>query len=348
MGDSNITNERLFSPTPPPIPNEKKLEKINENEIDQKAKEILLDPTNSGLKEVSLKFLKVIFFPVALVFYGLSKYASNNALGTKSQLKVNQIRRDNLIDKYGGQEVKFGFRGGPLLEGMYFSPKTISDLPQKTILLCLGSHASYEYYAEPFIKNLMEMGHPVFTFNYEGFGNSQGEPSEEGVYQSTEAAYQYLVKEKNCQDSDLTAWGYSLGSGAATELATKHPIDVVMDRGFSSMDRVAQEAAPVGLQTMAKLVFICTAHFNNLSKQKNVKGNVFIAQGNNDERMIKELHGDLLKREVDKLAKPKHHYVVVDAKHEDTRFTTPWYSQRAEKEMLQLFLRSTKPIPPPA
>lgn len=244
--------------------------------------------------------IKVIFFPLTLFAFlivrSFSSIASSNGLGTEQAKLINDSKRAKLISM-GGEEIKFGIKGQPVLEGMFFEadPKN----PQaKTILLCTGSHQSYENYAPAMVEALKSMGHNIMVFNYEGFGNSEGTRSEEGVYRSVEAAYQYLKQEKKCADDSIVAWGYSLGSGAVCDLASKHAVDIVIDRGFSSMSEVAYQSAPAGLKTVAKVIFIVGAHFDNLSKLSDNEGNIFIAQGKWDATMTKSNHGVYLQHAV--------------------------------------------------
>lgn len=241
--------------------------------------------------------IKVLFAPVTLlaylIFKSFSKIASSASLGIEAEVRhVDQENRSTLLD-LGGEEILFGFDEKPVLEGMFFQANP-STPNAKTILLCTGSHLSYEKYAIPMVEALLSMGHHVMIFNYEGFGNSEGARSEEAVYRSVEAAYQYLKQEKECPDENIVGWGYSLGSGAVSNLALKYHVDIVIDRGFSSMSEVAYQTAPRGLKTVAKIIFIVGAHFDNVSKLKKAQGNIFIAQGMQDTRMREEHHGKLL------------------------------------------------------
>lgn len=116
-------------------------------------------------------------------------------MGNEEQTRhVDQEMRSQLLD-LGGQEILFGFEKQAVLEGMFFQSDFLST-NTKTILLCTGSHLSYEKYAVPMVKALQSMGHQVMVFNYQGFGNSEGERPENNTYESVEAAYQYLKQEK--------------------------------------------------------------------------------------------------------------------------------------------------------
>ena len=237
--------------------------------------------------------IKRAAYPLTLAGKSLTAYALEQGLGSPEVTTVIEKTYREDLKAMGGNEVIFSMPGNPKLEGMFFEGNPLKKPNHKTILLCTGSHHSFEYYAVPMVQAFLDMGHRVMTFNYEGFGASEGEISEKNVYRSTEAAYQYLKEIKKCDDKSLIGWGYSLGSGAVTELATKHPINIVIDRGFSSMSTVAATEAPKLLKTAAKVLFITCAHFDNERKLQFVKGNIFIAQGDEDP-MTEELHGHRL------------------------------------------------------
>lgn len=306
-------------------------------------KTLVETPLSSSEKKLAnLKLgVKILFFPLSLLahlfFISCSRLAASNGLGSEEQTRnINHDNKKILLDS-GGQEIHFGFENKAVLEGMYFqaNPNTNpSHAHAKTILLCTGSHLSYENYAIPMVKTLKSLGHNVMIFNYEGFGNSEGAISEKGVYRSVEAAYQYLIQEKNCQDSDITAWGYSLGSGAVSALASKHKIDIVIDRGFSTMSEVAYHQAPNGLKNIARLIFYVGAHFDNTNKLKKVQGNILIAQGQYDTTMVKEKHGFVLQKAISDNTKAI--FKEVDSGHMHDRQV--WFSKGKDHDAVKQFL----------
>lgn len=278
--------------------------------------------------------IKILIAPITilayLIFKSISQFTSKKGLGTDVEAThVDEGKREQLLN-LGGQEISFGFKDEPVLEGMFFE----TSANAKTILLCTGSHFSYEKYAVPMIEAFKSMGCNVMLFNYEGFGNSKGERTEEGVYRSVEAAYQYLKQEKKLKDENIVAWGYSLGSGAVSELASKHKIDIAIDRGFSSMSEVAYQIVPNGQKTIARILFIIGTHFDNLSKLKKAKGNILIAQGINDNVMKEEFHGRYLKEAISN--NPKATYAEVDTGHHHK--DQVWFGAEKGKAIVQQFL----------
>lgn len=314
-----------------------KTAKILVNELAVK-KNFLLKSRSQKAWTIAKLSVKILFIPMTLLIYIIhrvfSKIAALNVLGNETGTKhINLKEREKLV-RLGGQKFFFGFHKKLLLEGMFF-PTSCSNAKTKTVLVCTGSHNSYEKSAVPMVSAFKSMGHHVMLFNYEGFGNSEGIASEKGIYRSVEAAYQYLKQEKRCRDENIVAWGYSLGSGAVTDLASKHKIDIVIDRGFSSMSEVVYQEAPRGLKTISRIISLIGAPFNNLKKLKRAKGAILIAQGIDDRMMTKERHGKLLQ---DAISNNRNAiFMEVNSRHHHTGKV--WFEKGEDRVRVEQFLR---------
>lgn len=308
--------------------------------LSSKDKEIRLEPPKKSWLETGFFLLRlneiIKVNPVGSALYWLvsrlfSKIVAYQGIGSNQASNVDQVKRAAL-KALGGVPVKFGFKGNPLIEGMLFE----QDPKAKTILLCTGSHRSFEEYAYPMVDNLKAMGYNVMVLNYEGFGNSEGSISEEGIYRSVEAGYQFLIQEKKIPPANVIGWGYSLGSAAVSHLAQKHHIDVVLDRGFSSMDKVAYKFAPSPLKTVAKIIFSTGSDFDNISKLKNSKGRIFVAQAKYDSTMDSQNHGDVLNASLTE-NKSRLIYKKVISCHMHTDQDI-WFAVGEDKEAIKKFL----------
>lgn len=310
----------------------------NLNQVHHPAMVILQRPEEEKQRACRLGNLKkVITIPISILKYPFSRIAASAGLGLESEIRLLDENRRKILEEMGGESIQFGFDGEARLEGMFFSQQA-PLANAKTILLCTGSHQSFEHYAVPMVEALLSMGHHVMAFNYEGYGLSEGIASEQGVYRSVEAAYQYLVQNKNRDDKSIVAWGYSLGSGAVVDLASKHnDIDIVIDRGFSSMSQAAYQQAPKGLKSTAKVIFKVGSHFDNLSKLAQVPGNVFIAQGNRDNGMNYEEHGYPLQQAIRN--NPNATFKIVNSAHlhQDNNI---WFSRGEDRLAVERYLVS--------
>ena len=105
--------------------------------------------------------------------------------------------------------------------------------PTKPVLLwCHGNAGNVSHRLEN-IRLLYQRGISVLIFDYRGYGRSTGTPTEVGFYQDALVCYDYLVHERHVSPERLIAFGRSLGSSVAGEVATRNAC------------RVSQISAPV-------------------------------------------------------------------------------------------------------
>ncbi|PQM39426.1 protein ABHD17B [Prunus yedoensis var. nudiflora] len=60
-------------------------------------------------------------------------------------------------------------------------------------------------------------------YDYSGYGQSTGKPSEQNTYADIEAAYRCLVERYGAKEEDVILYGQSVGSGPTLDLATQLP-----------------------------------------------------------------------------------------------------------------------------
>jgi len=85
----------------------------------------------------------------------------------------------------------------------------------------------------------------VLAVEYRGYGRSEGTASEAGLYRDAEAAYNYLAGERGIPPKRIIAFGLSLGTAVAADLASKHPVGgVVLVAPFPSAQVVARHLYP--------------------------------------------------------------------------------------------------------
>uniref|UniRef100_A0AAY4BTQ2 Lysophosphatidylserine lipase ABHD12 n=1 Tax=Denticeps clupeoides TaxID=299321 RepID=A0AAY4BTQ2_9TELE len=84
------------------------------------------------------------------------------------------------------------------------------------VMLYLHGNAGTRYLPNHIPKVLSSLGYHVVTFDYRGWGDSEGSPSERGMTADAHFLYQW-VKQKIAK-KPLYIWGHSLGTGVATNL----------------------------------------------------------------------------------------------------------------------------------
>ncbi len=103
------------------------------------------------------------------------------------------------------------------------------------VLYCHGNGGNRSFWL-PNIALLHGFGVSVFIFDYRGYGESQGKPSERGLYLDAEAAWTWLVDTQHVPPSRVVVWGESLGGGVATWLALHHPPEgLVLESTFTRL-----------------------------------------------------------------------------------------------------------------
>ena len=111
---------------------------------------------------------------------------------------------------------------------------------QPRALIYYGGNAEDISNNIPFFDDLFEH-HTVYLINYRGYGRSQGNPSEEGLFSDAIAIYDQLGR----QHSTISLMGRSLGSGIAVYLASKRDIDrLYLLTPYDSIAEVAQNHYP--------------------------------------------------------------------------------------------------------
>jgi len=145
-----------------------------------------------------------------------------------------------------------------------------------TILFCHGNAGNISHRLDK-IKFFLELGYNVFIFDYRGYGRSQGRPSENGLYQDGEAAYQYLLSQKIPADK-IIGYGESLGSAVIIDLAYKKPIGaLIIESGFSSGKDMAKKIYPF------LPAWLFSSRFDSINKIKSINIPKLIIHSINDE-----------------------------------------------------------------
>jgi pimeloyl-ACP methyl ester carboxylesterase len=71
------------------------------------------------------------------------------------------------------------------------------------------------------LEELRRLGVPFLAIDYPGYGRSRGNPSEQGVLESADAAVAWLGQ--RCPGRPLVSCGWSMGAAVALQTAARHP-----------------------------------------------------------------------------------------------------------------------------
>jgi fermentation-respiration switch protein FrsA (DUF1100 family) len=171
---------------------------------------------------------------------------------------------------------------------------------QYTILFSHGNAEDIGTIA-PFNRRLRDSGFAVFTYDYQGYGLSEGSPSVEAAYEDIQAAYKYLTEGRGLAPDRIIIHGRSLGGGPSVELASRESVGgLILESTFTSASRVLIDAP----------IFPIDA-FENITKIGSVKCPVLIVHGKQD-RTISFTHAEQLFAAANE---PKGTFWVDDAGH---------------------------------
>ena len=112
------------------------------------------------------------------------------------------------------------------------------------ILFCHGNAGNISHRLES-IQIFHRLGLDIFIFDYRGYGRSEGRPSEIGTYRDAEAAWQYLVEERQVSPNRIVVFGRSLGGAVAAWLAHRHtPGALILESTFTSVPDIGAKLYP--------------------------------------------------------------------------------------------------------
>ena len=139
------------------------------------------------------------------------------------------------------RDIRFPSADGTPLHGWYV-PGMHPDAPM--LLFCHGNAGNVGHRLES-LRRFHSMGMGVFVFDYRGYGNSGGSPSEAGLYQDALAAYDILKNELHVPTDRIFALGRSLGGPVAAHVAARRPMaGLILEATFTDMRDLGEHMYP--------------------------------------------------------------------------------------------------------
>lgn len=162
---------------------------------------------------------------------------------------------------------------GLTLRAGYFPPR--AGMP--TLLFFHGNAVDWQS-AEFTTQLARQRGYGVLAAEYRGYGGNPGDPDEQGLYADGRAAYDWLLA-RGLSAGDIVIVGNSLGSGVATELASRVQARALMlVAPFKSMVATAANKYPY-----APVDSLLADRFDNIAKIGVVAMPVLVVHGSADQ-----------------------------------------------------------------
>ena len=138
------------------------------------------------------------------------------------------------------ETVEFEADDGVSLLG-WFVP---AEIPSGVILFCHGNAGNISHRLDS-IQVFHRLGFSTFIFDYRGYGQSEGKPSEQGTYLDAAGAWRYLVEQRKVAATEIVIFGRSLGGAVAVWLAQNNPPKaLILESTFTSVQDIATESSP--------------------------------------------------------------------------------------------------------
>jgi fermentation-respiration switch protein FrsA (DUF1100 family) len=172
------------------------------------------------------------------------------------------------------EDVYFTSADGVKLHGWYCPAKT----PRGVVLFAHGNGGNLSSRWERYrlLANRLEL--TVLAFDYRGYGQSEGKPSEAGVMADARAARAFLATKAHVAESEIILYGQSLGGAVMVELAaTDGAKALILESTFTSLADVANFKFP--LTPPGKIL---RNEFNSLAKIDQYRGPLLIVHGDAD------------------------------------------------------------------
>ena len=203
------------------------------------------------------------------------------------------------------QDIYFDSEDGVKLHGWFIpAPNAVA-----TLLWFHGNAGNLSHRLDN-IQRLAPLNLNIFIFDYRGYGRSEGEPNEQGIYKDSKAAYKTVLGLNTVSVDTLFLFGRSLGGICAVETALDHLArGLILESVFTSasdMSRQVFPLIPLGWAIRSKLDAIGKIPHLTLPK--------LFLHGTRDEVVPYDLGRKLF----DSAVEPKTFYPIEGAGHNDT------------------------------
>jgi len=182
------------------------------------------------------------------------------------------------------ESVKFKTEDDITLSGWYIP----SPNPRGFLLFCHGNAGNISHRIESImVFNRLNLN--VFIFDYRGYGQSDGKPTEKGTYLDVLAAWNWLLNHKNAKAKQIIVFGRSLGGAIASWLArTESPGALILESVFTSISDIGADVYP-----FLPVKLLARFNYNSLENINNINCPLLIIHSSDDD-IIPFHHGQRL------------------------------------------------------
>ena len=179
------------------------------------------------------------------------------------------------------EEVSFQAADGVRLSGWFVR----AEGARGAVLFCHGNAGNISHRLDT-LAIFHRLRLSTLVFDYRGYGDSEGKPSEQGTYRDAEAAWRWLVDQKRVPPGQIIVFGRSLGGGVASWLALEHtPGALVLESTFTSLPDLG-----AGLYPFLPVRLLARIRYPTLERLPRLRCPVLVVHSRDDE-IIPYSHG---------------------------------------------------------
>jgi uncharacterized protein len=142
------------------------------------------------------------------------------------------------------------------------------------------------------LKIFHDLGLSILIIDYRGYGQSEGSPNEAGTYLDAQAAWDYLIKERQLAEQDIIIFGRSLGGGIASWLALEQgPAALILESTFTSVENMGSRMYPfLPIKWMSRI------HYPSIERVDKIRCPILFIHSPDDEMIPYEFGQQLFQR----------------------------------------------------
>ena len=222
--------------------------------------------------EIGLSIVKIVAAAYAgiflLVFFRQSKYV---------YYPTSSVALTPAAERMEYEDVRIKTQDGETIAGWYV-PAATNRERAPVLLDCHGNAGNIGDRVWS-VQTFHNLGLNVLIFDYRGFGESTGKPTEQGTYLDAMAAWDYLTRQKGFPTNQVIVFGRSLGGSVASWLAEQvNPGALAIESVFTSAPDMARKMFPY-----LPVRLLCRFRYDTLSRVKKVRCPILIAHSRDDE-----------------------------------------------------------------
>jgi len=179
-----------------------------------------------------------------------------------------------------------------LLEGILYEPRKPSS---KIILYFGGLQQDSVALVEKFASHYPQM--PFITYNYRGYGKSEGKPTQSKLFVDAMHIYDDLILRYKYRPEEIILMGYSLGTGVAAFLGSQRQVkEILLMAPYDSVYEIMKKRYP-----FSGIHWILRQRFPSIDFVPLIDVPIHIYAGS-DDRVVNIKHAKMLKNHVNNLA----------------------------------------------